>query len=123
MSRSVIQKFRPSLHAPAGQVAAPVEKVPSGVRSAAFHNETLLPKLVRDQNTFAIEGGGDRNIQPIACKGCQNEGVARGLPTASLTRTTVTESELRFGTQMFVPSKTGILGLSAHIDRLRDAAI
>lgn len=40
---SVIQKFNPSLHAP--KAAPPDENVPIGVRSDAFHNETLPPLL------------------------------------------------------------------------------
>ena len=40
---SVIQKFNPSLHAP--KAAPPVDSVPIGVRSDAFHNDTLPPLL------------------------------------------------------------------------------
>lgn len=40
---SRIQKLRPSLQTPDGPVAGPVPTEPSGLRSAAFHNETLSP--------------------------------------------------------------------------------
>jgi hypothetical protein len=40
---SVIQKLMPSLHAPTGEVLAPVEKVPIGVKFAAIHSDTLSP--------------------------------------------------------------------------------
>jgi hypothetical protein len=38
----VIQKFSPSLHAPSGLLL--VENVPIGVKSAAFHSDTLGPE-------------------------------------------------------------------------------
>ena len=40
------QKLIPSLQAPNGFVPAPVEKVPTGVRSAAFQRLTLLAKML-----------------------------------------------------------------------------
>src|SRR5262245_29098710 len=45
----VIQKLRPSLHAPCGLPEAEVEKEPMGVKSAAFQTETavLLPFVTR----------------------------------------------------------------------------
>jgi hypothetical protein len=39
---SAIQKLSPSLQAPLGLVLAPVLTEPSGLKSAAFHSETLF---------------------------------------------------------------------------------
>jgi hypothetical protein len=41
----VIQQFMPSLHAPKGNVFAPVETVPIGVGSVAFQSDTLFPVM------------------------------------------------------------------------------
>ena len=40
---NAIQKFSPSLHAPNGIAPVPAGNVPIGVRSDAFHNDTLRP--------------------------------------------------------------------------------
>ena len=65
LSLEVIQKLRPSLQAPIGTAKDGLTE-PSGVRSAAFHSETLFPAMVRDQYALAIERGGSRAIQPVA---------------------------------------------------------
>src|SRR5947207_9598273 len=106
----VIQKFKPSLHAPNGPESAPVEKEPSGVRSAAFHKDTLLPlKLVtsmRSPSNAAARGP----LRPLPVSVASTNAGARGFPTASLTRTTITEFVVKLGTQMFVPSKLATPG-------------
>src|SRR5215471_1999211 len=100
---SVIQKLTPSLQAPNGEVLEPVAKDPSVVRSAAFQSETLLlPPLVtstRSPSNAATAGP----FRPLPISVC------RTAPFEA--RTTETELELLLGTQMFVPSKTGICGV------------
>jgi hypothetical protein len=96
---NVIQKLRPSLHAPAGVLLAPVLTEPRGLRSAAFHSDTLSPlrfvTSMRSPSKAATNGVS--NPLPVS--------VARIAPVNA--RTTVTVFELPLGTQMFVPSKTG----------------
>jgi hypothetical protein len=103
---NAIQKLRPSLQAPIGVVVAPVLTEPSGVRSAAFHSETLSPKMlvtsIRSPSNAAACG--PFNPLPVS--------VASTAPVDA--RTTYMPFEPS-GTQMFVPSKTGNLGLLPRV--------
>jgi hypothetical protein len=95
-----IQKLRPSLQAPQGNVPDPMEKVPNGDRSAAFHTETLgwgtwFVTKIRRPSKAAPYG----LLSPLPLR------VATTEPLAVCTTATVLEPLT--GTQMFTPSKTG----------------
>ena len=80
----------------------PVLTEPSGLKSAAFQSETLVPcwfvTSIRSPSNAAVIGPS----RPLPVR------LARTVPVDALT--TVTESE-SVTTQMFVPSKTGNCGL------------
>src|SRR4030095_9178521 len=98
---SAIQKLRPSLQAPNGWVSAAVLTEPRGVKSVAFHSETLLLMMfvTSMRSPSNAELTGPDNPLPVS--------VASTAPVDA--RTTVTAFE-PLGTQMFVPSKTGNRG-------------
>src|SRR6185295_7653002 len=101
------QKFSPSLHAPYGFVDDPVETVPIGVKSDAFHSETLLPLRfavsIRSPSNATLIGP----FRPLPVR------VARTVPASDPVALTTTNAfEFKLGTQMFVPSKAGYCGLA-----------
>src|SRR5262249_19805855 len=104
---STIQKLTPSLHAPKGAVLAPVWEKLIADRSAPFQSDTTLPSLfvTRTRSPSNAAWTGEFNPLPVR--------VSRTAPEEA--RTTVTELESRLGTQMFVPSKTGKLGLEPTV--------
>lgn len=99
MSLNAIQKLRPSLQAPSGPVAEPVLNEPSGVKSVAFHSETLLPFVFVINIRSPSNAGMNGPFSPLPVS------VARIAPVDA--RTTVTLFAAELGTQIFVPSKTG----------------
>src|SRR4029077_6734586 len=94
----------PSLHAPVGFVLAPVGNEPIGVRSAAFHIDTLFPTLLVTRTRCPSNAAWKGLFSPFPVS------VARTMP--SLARTTLTDESDPLGTQMFEPSNTGSRGLA-----------
>ena len=131
---SVIQKLMPSLQAPIGPDAGPVKNEPSGVRSAAFQSETLLPELVTrirwpskaaERGAQAVAGqrrqdgaagradDRDRGVEcrwEPRCSRRRRPGTSDRDPTVTVWRTAPFESSFRSVlmaesvTQMFAPS-------------------
>src|SRR2546426_1843782 len=100
----VIQKFTPSKQTPSGRVPGPVKKDPRGVKSADFQSETLSPprfETIARCPSNAIPMG---PFKPLPVR------VARISPVEA--RTTDTEFDPEFGTQMFAPSKAGNRGFA-----------
>jgi hypothetical protein len=98
----VTQKLMPSLQAPRGRVFVPVANEPSGVRSVAFHNDTLSPVKFVARILCPSKATAMGALSPLPVR------VATTVPVEA--RTTVTESAAEFGTQIFVPSKIGKRG-------------
>src|SRR5262249_37840361 len=97
----VIQKLRPSLQAPSGNVPTSVERKPRGLKSAAFHRDTVLEMLVtRTRSPSKAVAIGLIIPLPVS--------VWRTSPEEA--RTIETLALPLLGTQMFVPSKTGCFG-------------
>ncbi len=65
MPISVIQKLVPSLHAPNGMLPLPVEKLPIGVRSAAFQSDTLAV-FIGHENPLPVKRRLQRGAQAVA---------------------------------------------------------
>jgi hypothetical protein len=105
---SVIQKFRPSLHAPNGIIDEPADEPAEvkliWVRSEAFHSDRLPPSFVtRMRSPSNATDLGEFKPLPVR--------VAKTVPVSVPTaRTTVTVSEIKLGTHMLVPSKAGNWG-------------
>src|SRR6185369_4072183 len=95
----VIQKLRPSLQAPFGKLFAPVLTKPSGVRSAAFHSETLFAR------GLVINIRSPSNAAVVGLSNPLPDSVASTTPVDARTTDTVFEPVL--GTQMLAPSNTG----------------
>src|SRR4029434_6353259 len=103
---STIQKFKPSLQTPFGSESVPRDVEPSGLRSVALHNDTLLPSrfITRIRSPSKAAALGFDNLLNV--KLARTNGEASGFPPASFTLTTVTLLTIWCGTHMFVPSKT-----------------
>jgi hypothetical protein len=102
---SVTQKLILSLHTPPGWFPAPTGKDPIGFRSVAFHSETLKPLKFTIITLSPSNPSACGLFNPLPVKVAIT--VPDKLPCAL---TTVTVFEEKFGTQIFVPSKTGNLG-------------
>src|SRR5262245_55186307 len=73
-----------------------------GVKSAAFHSETLSPRKLVTRTLFPSNAAVKGPCRPLPVR------VVTTLPVDAWT--TVIELDLKLGTQMLLPSKTGIRG-------------
>src|SRR6266508_3251275 len=104
---SVTQKLTPSLHTPNGLLPAPVEKDPSGLKSAALKSETVSAFLLATRMRWPSNPTETGEVTPLPVS------VASTAPVEA--RTTETLLELKLGTQILVPSKAGFSAFDSTV--------